>query len=104
MKQIKLQRMDKYEVIWTLRSLEREIEGTYRAKVKGVFGSVAKGEERPNSDVDVLVEFLEGATLLDLVGLGLYLEEKLGIPVDIVPIDTIKPEMKRQILGEAIFV
>lgn len=97
-------RMDKNEVIRTLKSLERQVHGRYRARVKGVFGSVARGEERPESDIDLLVEFLDGATLLDLVGLGLFFEEELGIPVDIVPIDTIRPELKPQILSEAIFV
>ena len=33
------------------------------------------------------MEFMQGATLLDFVGLGLYLEERLGLPVDVVPID-----------------
>ena len=45
-----------------------------------------------------------GATLLDLSGLGLLLEENIGLPVDIVPIDTIKLELKEQILSEAILV
>jgi predicted nucleotidyltransferase len=96
--------MSKNEIIETLRSLDRDASENYRAKILGVFGSVARGEEGPDSDVDVLVEFLVGATLLDLSGLGLFLEEKIGLPVDIVPIDTIKLELKEQILSEAILV
>lgn len=96
--------MNKDEIITELKNLDKEISDRYRAKVKGVFGSVIRGEEHPGSDLDVLVEFLAGATLLDFVGLGLYLEERLGVAVDIVPADTIKSELKDRILGETVFV
>ena len=96
--------MSKHEIIETLRSLDKDASERYRAKILGIFGSVARGEGGPDSDVDVLVEFLAGATLLDLSGLGLSLEEKIGLPVDIVPVDTIKLELKEQILSEAILV
>jgi len=96
--------MNKNEIVSTLRSLDKEISGKYRARVRGVFGSVVRGEERPGSDVDVLVEFAPGATLLDFVGLGLYLEEKLGVAVDVVPVDAIKSDLKDRILSETLFV
>lgn len=96
--------MNKNEIITELRNLDEEICGKYRAKVKGVFGSVIRGEDRQGSDLDVLVEFVDGATLLDFVGLALYLEDKLGIAVDIVPADTIKSELKDRILSETVFV
>ena len=49
-----------------------------------VFGSVARGEERPESDVDLLVTLEPGRTLLDLARLELALERLLGRPVDVV--------------------
>ncbi|MDN7025714.1 nucleotidyltransferase family protein [Methanoculleus sp. FWC-SCC1] len=48
-----------------------------------IFGSVARGEETPESDVDFLVEFEEGRTLLDQVGLIQDLEDLLGCRVDV---------------------
>jgi uncharacterized protein len=51
-----------------------------------VFGSVARGSARPDSDVDSLVEFDPGRTVLDLSGLILDLEESMGRKVDVVEI------------------
>ena len=48
----------------------------------GIFGSYAKGEEEPGSDLDLLVELPAGSTLFDLVGLQLDLADRLGIEVD----------------------
>ena len=91
-------------IIETLREVRQEIFTKYKAEVKGIFGSFARGEQRSESDLDVLVAFGEGATLLDYVGLGLFLEDKLGIPVDVVPIDTIKAELREGILHETVSV
>ncbi len=96
--------MNKYEIIEIIRQLNPEIEIKYNARVNGVFGSFVRGEEGPESDLDVLVDFKEGANLLDLVGLSIYLEEKLDIPVDVVPVDTIRKEIKKQVMKEAISI
>ncbi len=55
-----------------------------RALTVRVFGSIARGDDRPDSDIDLLVTFDEGASLFDLAGLGQDLESLLGRPVDIV--------------------
>ena len=68
----------------------------------GIFGSYARGEETEKSDIDVLVRFHPGATLLDLMGLLIFLEEKLGIGVDVVPHDTIRKELKDRIMKEVV--
>lgn len=70
----------------------------------GVFGSYVRGEQKRGSDIDILVKFDEGATLIDFVGLSIYLENKLKIKVDIVPIDSIREEIRDKILKEAIFL
>lgn len=49
-----------------------------------VFGSISRGEEGPDSDIDFLVDFEEDRSLFDLVGLKLELEELLGHKVDLV--------------------
>lgn len=48
-----------------------------------VFGSVARGEDRPDSDIDLLVEMEAGRTLLDLERLQIELSERLSVPVDV---------------------
>lgn len=57
-----------------------------------VFGSVARGDESPGSDVDFLVEFLPGSSLFDLARLELELHELLGVDVDVVSSGGLLPE------------
>ncbi|MBU1685248.1 nucleotidyltransferase family protein [Patescibacteria group bacterium] len=71
-------------------------------KKAAIFGSVARGQRRKNSDLDLLVEYGKRKTLLDFVGLKLELEEKLGMKVDLGQFDTIYHLLKDQILNEAV--
>lgn len=73
-----------------------------RARNVRVFGSVARGEDTATSDIDLLVDLDEGASLLDLAGLGLDLEEMLGTRVDVVPASGLKPRIRDEVLSEAI--
>ena len=56
-----------------------------------IFGSVARGDERPDSDVDFLVEFEPGSSLFDLVRLQEELGALLGLPVDVVSLGGLLP-------------
>lgn len=96
--------MIKQEIIDTLRNLKDEIRQKYKAEIKGIFGSYARGEQKESSDIDILVMFFEGATLFDFVGLADYIERKFNLKVDIVPIDTIREEIKENILKDAIYL
>jgi predicted nucleotidyltransferase len=96
--------MTKEDVLPILRAVAGEAGLKYKATIRGLFGSFAKGEESLHSDVDVLVDFSENADLFDFVGLSLFLEEKLHAKVDIVPADTIKPEIRQTILEETIYL
>jgi predicted nucleotidyltransferase len=96
--------MTRENIIETLRAITGDTLQKYKAQIKGIFGSFARGEESETSDIDVLVDFEEGADLFDLVGLSLYLEETLKRPVDIVPTDTIKSDTRSTILKEAIYI
>ncbi len=66
-----------------------------------VFGSYARGTERRSSDIDLLVDLPEGASLLDLAGLKMDLEEALHRKVDVIPSDSIKPALRSSILADA---
>ncbi len=67
-----------------------------------VFGSVARGEERPDSDVDVLVALDRGRTLLDLARLELRLEALLGRPVDVVTEAGLREPVRTAALRDAV--
>lgn len=67
-----------------------------------VFGSVARGEEHPGSDVDFLVELEPGRTLLDLSGLRLELMDRLDRDVDVVTYGALHPKLKERILAEQV--
>ena len=65
-----------------------------------IFGSLARGEEGENSDIDILIELKGEKSLLDLIGLKIELEEVLGKKVDLVEYSTIHPFLKDRILKE----
>lgn len=92
------------EIQELLKRCKDEIEKEFKAEIIGIFGSYVRGEEKPESDVDVLVRFKEGATLFDLVGLAEFLEEQIGVKVDVVSERAIKPELKEQILKEVVAI
>lgn len=96
--------MTKENVLQVLRSVTDELLLKYKAQIRGIFGSVARGDENENSDIDVLVDFTDKADLFDFVGLALFLEEKLHRKVDVVPSDTIKSELRNTVLKEAIYI
>jgi predicted nucleotidyltransferase len=67
-----------------------------------LFGSVARGEARPDSDVDILVELPEGKSMFDLVRLELKLQEVLGKKVDLVTYRSVHPLLKDIIFKEQV--
>ena len=66
-----------------------------------LFGSVARGDDRETSDVDLLVDLDDGVSLLDLIGLERELTELLGCGVDVVPARNLKPGVAERVLAEA---
>jgi predicted nucleotidyltransferase len=73
-------------------------------KSLSLFGSVARGEDRPGSDVDILVEFKGRATFDRYMDTKFYLEELLGRKVDLVTPKAIKPRMKPYIMQDLVHV
>jgi len=67
-----------------------------------IFGSVARGQAGPDSDIDFLVDFEPGRSLLDMSGLLLDLEQLLGQPVDLVDQEGLYWYLRDRILAEAV--
>ncbi|MGH3787804.1 MAG: helix-turn-helix domain-containing protein [Pseudonocardiaceae bacterium] len=67
-----------------------------------VFGSVARGEDTDNSDIDLLVDLDIGVGLVSLAGLHRELADLLQVDVDVVPATTLKPAVRDEVLSEAI--
>ena len=85
-----------------LREPIAQAAGRRGARDVRVFGSVARGEERPDSDVDLLVSLEPGRTLLDLARLELELEDLLGHPVDVVTADGLREPVRSAALRDAV--
>lgn len=69
-----------------------------------VFGSYARNEATPKSDLDLIVEFPEGTSLLDHVGIEMELSEALNMKIDLLSHNGISPYIKDQVLKEAIVI
>jgi predicted nucleotidyltransferase len=91
----------KDEIVNAIKSLHSHLT-KYKVREIGVFGSVVRGDQNKESDIDVLVDFQEDADLLDLVGLGLFLEERLGRKVDVVPRKALRKEIRDAVLHEVV--
>ncbi|MBM3662827.1 MAG: nucleotidyltransferase [Actinobacteria bacterium] len=62
----------------------------HRGRTASLFGSVARGDDTPESDIDFLVEFEPGSSLFDLMDLQEALEQLLGVSVDVVSVGGLK--------------
>jgi len=69
-----------------------------------IFGSLAKGETKTASDVDILVEIKSDISLLDFIGIKLEIEEAIKMKVDLVEYDTIKSIIKEKVLAEQVVI
>ncbi len=81
--------------------IRRAVE-LHRACNGRVFGSVAHGDDREGGDLDLLVDILPGTTLFDLGGLQIELEERLGIPIDVLTPGDLPSKFRDQVLAEAV--
>jgi predicted nucleotidyltransferase len=84
------------------REAVRATVSRFRAANPRVFGSVRHGADKEGSDLDLLVDALPGATLFDLGGLQLELEELLGVRVDLLTPGDLPQRFRVSVLAEAI--
>jgi predicted nucleotidyltransferase len=90
------------QIIMKLRENKPVLEEKYSVKNLEVFGSYVLGEQKKGSDLDVLVDFYKTIDLFKYIELENYLSETLGVKVDLVMKDALKPRIKDRILNEAI--
>jgi len=87
----------------TLADHKEELRERFKVKEIGFFGSYVREEQKKRSDVDILVTFYETIDLFTFVKLENYLSDILGVKVDLVTKDGIKPRLREKILSEAVY-
>lgn len=70
----------------------------------GIFGSTARGEERPDSDIDILVEFSETKSLFEFIGIGLDLGDILGKKIDLFTEKNLRPSIKNSVMEDLVVI
>ncbi|MDI3476384.1 MAG: uncharacterized protein PWQ79_2175 [Thermococcaceae archaeon] len=92
------------EIEEILRKHKRELEEKFGVREIGIFGSYVRGEARETSDVDILVDFHRVPSLLEFIRLEEYLEDLLGVRVDLVMKSALKPKIAEHVKREVIYV
>jgi hypothetical protein len=92
------------DILVSLKNLKREVAKEYSVKKIGLFGSVARNEQTRQSDIDLLVEFSKPVGFVTFMRLENFLSERLGVQVDLVTSDSLKPVIRQDVLFEVIYV
>jgi predicted nucleotidyltransferase len=91
----------------------RELVESHRDEIKAIvtrhhgssvaiFGSVARGDEQPDSDIDFLVELAPGTRPFEILAIGVELEEALGVKVDVGTPESLRERLRDEVLAEAV--
>jgi predicted nucleotidyltransferase len=97
--------MTREAILETLRRSREELRRDFGVESMALFGSAARGDAGPSSDIDILIEVKRTISLFQLVGLQLRLQELLDAPkVDVVLREAIFPPLRERILAEALRV
>jgi uncharacterized protein len=96
--------MKRDQAIKRLAEILPTAQARYAVQALYVFGSVARDEATDDSDVDILVDFAGPPTFLGYMGLKVYLEDTLGVKVDLATRQALRPRMRPRIEAEALRV
>lgn len=89
------------DILSTLQAMKADLMARYRAREIALFGSYARNEQRATSDIDILAEFKDDASLFDLLRLAARLEAQFDQPVDVASKRALFPELRDAVLREA---
>lgn len=90
------------ELVEARRDEIKAIVTRHHGLTVSIFGSVARGDEQPGSDIDFLVEFEPGARPFEILSIGVELEEALGVRVDVGTPSLLRAHLRDAILAEAV--
>jgi uncharacterized protein len=96
--------LNQHDVMLIIKEHQRELTDVFGVKSLALFGSVARNEAGPSSDVDLLVEFSRPVGLFGLFALQDRLEELFGCKVDLGTPDSLKPRLRPSVLSELVYV
>ncbi|MGE5857413.1 MAG: nucleotidyltransferase family protein [Solirubrobacterales bacterium] len=80
----------------------KAIVARHHGRSVAIFGSVARGDERPDSDIDFLVELEPEARPIEILSIGVELEEALGVKVDVGTPASLRERLRDEVLAEAV--
>jgi len=81
-----------------------DIASKFNPKMIGIFGSYARGENKANSDLDVLIDFEQDINLLEIIGLEQELTERLGLQVDLITLRSLNPQLQKYVEADLILL
>ena len=90
------------DILTQLRALQPVLRRRYPIRSMGVFGSYARGEQREGSDLDLLIELGDDIDLIGYAGLQIELSDALGVPVDLVEREALRPRLAAKVLAEVV--
>ncbi|MDY6804214.1 MAG: nucleotidyltransferase family protein [Cyanobacteriota bacterium] len=92
------------EIKELLANNKQAVKEKYKISELGIFGSYVRGEQRQDSDLDVLIDYTEAPSLFQLIDLEFYLSDRLQMKVDLVTKNGLKPRIKERILSEVVYL
>jgi len=91
-------------ILEQLRQLKPDMEKKYHVRSMALFGSYSRNEQTEASDVDLLVDFAEPINYVAIGHFAETLETRLGLPVDLIPADALKPRHHKVIEEDLVYV
>lgn len=90
------------ELVESHRDEIKAIVARHHGRSVAIFGSVARGDEQPGSDIDFLVELAPGTRPFEILSIGAELEAALGVKVDVGTPDSLRERLRDDVLSEAV--
>lgn len=86
------------------KELILDIASRFNPRMIGIFGSYARGENKRNSDLDILIDFEQQLNLLEIIGLEQELTDRLGVKVDLITFRSLNPQLKEHVKKDLILL